>query len=37
MATMLIIRDPDFGNREAEESIQTPEVPAQIQEVPTHI
>ena len=37
MAMMLPIRDPGFGSREVGETIQTPEVPTQIQEVPTHI
>ena len=37
IAMMLPIRDPGFESREVRETIQTPEAPTQIQEVPTHI
>ena len=37
MAMMLPIGDPGFESREVGETIQTPEVPTKIQEVPTHI
>ena len=37
MAMMLPIGDPGFESREVGETIQTPEVPTQIQEVPSHI
>ena len=34
---LLLIGDPGFESREVGETFQTPEVPTQIQEVPTHI
>ena len=37
VAMMLPIRDPGFRSREVGETIQTPEVPTQVQEVPAHI
>ena len=37
MAMILPIGDPGFESREVGETFQTPEVPTQIQEVPTHI
>ena len=37
MAMILPIRDPGFKSREVGETFQTPEVPTQMQEVPTHI
>ena len=37
MAMILPIGDPGLESREVGETFQTPEVPTQIQEVPTHI